>query len=256
LYCSYCIVDDVNSATIGDTLKPTNTCIDKDGEIHPTADETTTGASAIVVGDSNVSDSDEQLEAWVCLDRVTLNLNDKAVLLDGHCLTDKHISFAQALMKKQFPSINGLKSTLVAERHGKVLPPNGLQILLVRGNHWILLSTMQCSEDSVKVYDSAFHSHPKAVLLSIVKALVRDEETIRVSIMDTEMQPTPNDCGIYAIAMMVTIAYGSEPCFSKYQHSGMRDHLSQCFEDNFLVPFSSSPSVKSKAERTCLTFSI
>ena len=26
------------------------------------------------------------------------------------------------------------------------------------------------------------------------------------------MQPTPIDCGIFAIAMMVTIAYGGEPC--------------------------------------------
>ena len=71
------------------------------------------------------------------------------------------MSFAQALLNKQFPSINGLKSALVAERHGKVLPPNGLQILLVHGNHWILLSTMQCSKSKVKVYDSAFHSHPE-----------------------------------------------------------------------------------------------
>ena len=117
------------------------------------------------------------------------------------------------------------------------------------GNYWILLSTMQCSDDSVKVYDSAFHSHPKEVLLSIVKALVTDEKTLKVSIMDTEMQPTPNNCGIFAIAMMVTIAYGDEPCYSNYQHSVMHNHLSQCFEDKLLVPFSSSPSMKDKAER-------
>ena len=55
----------------------------------------------------------------------------------------------------------GIKSTLVAERHGKSLPSNGVQILLVHSNHWILLSTMQCSDGSMKVYDSAFHSDLK-----------------------------------------------------------------------------------------------
>ena len=46
---------------------------------------------------------------------------------------------------------------------------------------------MQWSDDSVKVCDSAFHSHPKVVLLSIIKALVTDEKKLKVSIVDTEM---------------------------------------------------------------------
>ena len=36
-----------------------------------------------------------------------MNLNDKAILLGGYCLTDKHISFAQSLLKKQFPLLLG-----------------------------------------------------------------------------------------------------------------------------------------------------
>jgi len=43
---------------------------------------------AIVVGDLKPSDSDEQVEKWICLERVTLDLNDKAILLGEHCLTD------------------------------------------------------------------------------------------------------------------------------------------------------------------------
>jgi len=92
----------------------------------------------IVVGDPNDSDSDEQNEVWVCLG--SLNLDYKAILLDGHCLTDKHIALAQALLKKQFPSINGLKSTLVAERHGKVLPSNGLKF------YWFVVTTGYCCQ--------------------------------------------------------------------------------------------------------------
>ena len=73
---------------------------------------------------------------------------------------------------------------------------------------------MQCSKSKVKVYDSAFHSHPEDIQKSIVIALCIAEKVVTISIMDTHMPPTPNDCGVYAIAMMVTIAYGSEPCFS------------------------------------------
>jgi len=72
----------------------------------------------------------------------------------------------------------------------------------------VLLLTMQCSEASVIVYDSTLH---REVLLSTVKALVADEKMIRVSTMDTEMQPTPNCCGIFAISIMTMIAYASEP---------------------------------------------
>ena len=41
----------------------------------------------------------------------------------------------QLLLKRQFSSVLGLKSTLIAERHGGVLPQNSLQVLLVRDNH-------------------------------------------------------------------------------------------------------------------------
>ena len=76
------------------------------------------------------------------LERVVLKLDDRNILLNGLCLNDKHMSYMQLLLKRQFSSVLGLKSTLIAERHGGVLPQNGLQVLLVRDNHWILLSTI------------------------------------------------------------------------------------------------------------------
>ena len=66
------------------------------------------------------------------------------------------MSYMQLLLKRQFSSVLGLKSTLIAERYGGVLPQNGLQVLLVCKYHWILLSTMDCPQGSIKVYDSAF----------------------------------------------------------------------------------------------------
>ena len=59
-----------------------------------------------------------------------------------------------------------------------MLPQSGLQVLLVCDNHWILLSTMDCYEGSVRIYDSAFHSQPLCVLKATTKALVAPEQIV------------------------------------------------------------------------------
>ena len=94
-----------------------------------------------------------------------------------------------------------------------MLTQNGLQVLLVRKNHWILLSTMDCPQGSIKVYDSAFDNQPPSVLKVITKAFVAPEQIVQISVMNTEIQRGPNDCGVYVSAMMTSIAYGEDPCY-------------------------------------------
>ena len=102
-----------------------------------------------------------------------------------------------------------------------MLPQNGLQVLLVRKNHWILLSTMDCPQGSIKVYDSAFDDQPPSVLKAITIAFVAPEQTVEISVMNTEMQCGPNDCGAHVSAMMTSIAYGEDPCYFSYNHKTM-----------------------------------
>ena len=73
---------------------------------------------------------------------------------------------------------------------------------------------MDCPQGSVRIYDSAFHSQPPSVLKANTKALVAPEQLVRVSIMNTEMHCTPNECGVYVAAMMTSIAYGEDSCLS------------------------------------------
>lgn len=63
-----------------------------------------------------------------------------------------------------------------------MLPQNGLQVLLVRGNHWILLSTIDCHLGNVRIYNSAFHSQPLCVLKAVTKALIGDTRADCMSI--------------------------------------------------------------------------
>ena len=55
-------------------------------------------------------------DTWVRCHRGVLSFNDKVILQNGGELSDKHIQFAQKLIKEQFPLIGGLCSTLLQDR--------------------------------------------------------------------------------------------------------------------------------------------
>lgn len=50
---------------------------------------------------------------WLTFNGIELTEQDKAAILSGDWLTDKHMNFTQTLLKKQFDTIEGLQQTLV-----------------------------------------------------------------------------------------------------------------------------------------------
>ena len=92
-------------------------------------------------------------DSWL----LTLSQFDKKALCDGKRLNDNHINFAQGLLRKQFPSIDGLKLTLLRTKQQTKIK-HGLQIIHSRGNHWIVASTLGCYKDEVKLFDSLYAS--------------------------------------------------------------------------------------------------
>ena len=82
-------------------------------------------------------------EGWVCIDRITVTLHDKDIVVRGKELSDLHINACQAFLKSQFPTILGFCSTLNivgSSLHHWV--PNYMQIIHCRGsdsnNPWML----------------------------------------------------------------------------------------------------------------------
>ena len=57
-------------------------------------------------------------------------------------LNDNHINFAVNLLKVQFPIIEGLESVLLQESSKLRKIADGIQIIYVRGNHWVTGSTI------------------------------------------------------------------------------------------------------------------
>ena len=81
----------------------------------------------------------------------------------GRKLSDLHINYAQQLIKKQFPNLNGLQSTLYQSKKqvgGTV--KNRLQVIHSQGDHWIVATTVGSSNDLVHactcIYDSLYTS--------------------------------------------------------------------------------------------------
>ena len=82
---------------------------------------------------------------WMRFNRNTLTISDRDKIADGSRLNDRHINYAQNIIKCQF-SIKDLQSTLLQSTSR--LPISELQIVYSRGNH-----CMYCSKyNIVKAY--------------------------------------------------------------------------------------------------------
>lgn len=52
-------------------------------------------------------------DQWILCDDIQLNADDKYIVISGNWLSDKHMNFAQKLLKRQNDLISGLLSTLL-----------------------------------------------------------------------------------------------------------------------------------------------
>ena len=168
-----------------------------------------------------------------------LSKADEKKLVEGGWLNDKHMEFAQCLLKQQFPSLGGLQSTLLqCRKETQKGISRGVQIVHSRGNHWIVVSTINCKQREVLVFDSLYTSideSTKAIITSVFQA--PDNGTLTIRYVNTQKQADTNDCGLFAIASATAIAFGSDPSNHIYHQGEMRPHLHQCFVKGLLTQF-------------------
>ena len=98
---------------------------------------------------------------------------DKDRIILGKTLIDLHINVAQELLKRQFPHISGLQSTLLLTKCQKVtVTAAHAQIIHSHGNHWVVASNIGCHAPKVLVYDSLYSCND-ASTLKLVTALFK-----------------------------------------------------------------------------------
>ena len=169
-------------------------------------------------------------------------INFEGVVM-GEQLTDAEINFAQSLLKKQFPKLNGLASTLYQEKKtilSEASVQNKLQIIHCNSrHHWIVASTLNCPLGEVKVYDSIFYNCDQVTEVIIANLFQCSPKKVRVKVARSQKQKGGSDCGVYAIAFAVAGTLGINPSKLKLKQESMRAHLVSCLNEECFTQFPS-----------------
>ncbi len=91
---------------------------------------------------------------WLKFGGQCLTEYDKKALIECQLLNDRHINFVQRPLCNQFPSIDGLRHTLLQEQKTPQITECGI---FDRENHWIVASkNIGISDSIVRFYDSVY----------------------------------------------------------------------------------------------------
>ena len=173
-------------------------------------------------------------KVWLRVKDISLMNDDRRILETEEMLTDKHIIFAQRLLKLSFPEINLLRLTVLQDKEHKEPTMNSIQILHVNENHWVCAATTAKGKQ-VNVYDSSFGKWDQASYKALQTQLHCSSSNINVK--DVQKQIGATDYGLFAIANATTIAFKGDPSQTSYDQSLMHYHLLNCFITKTMKPF-------------------
>ena len=178
-------------------------------------------------------------QVWVQFQRNTLKMEDKCLVEDGGRLTDKHINFANCLISCQFPRIGGLRTTLLQTRY-YCFPPESIQAIFYKHcEHWIVASNMLTNDyNTVNVYDFLLDQENTDIILRIFQNHNNNEKkAVTIVMKNLQRQEGSTDCGLFAIAVMASLAHREDPSSVTYDQNKMRKHLLECFSSKIIMPF-------------------
>uniref|UniRef100_A0A1X7VA30 Ubiquitin-like protease family profile domain-containing protein n=1 Tax=Amphimedon queenslandica TaxID=400682 RepID=A0A1X7VA30_AMPQE len=175
---------------------------------------------------------------WIEFKKERLTMQGRQVISKGKWLVDKHVSFAQIFIQEKFKTFNSLKCTQYETKQLTHLE-NMLQIIHIGSNHWAIIFTIGSTEETVKLYDSLYTSIGSETITIIASLFRFPTPSFTVEVMNEGRQVGFQDCGLYAISFVTSLAYGEDPTIIKYEDQEMRNHLLECFEIKELSPFPS-----------------
>lgn len=182
---------------------------------------------------ANLKSQDVETE-WVKVGHVHLLSSHKERILNGEELDDMIINFAQKLLKKQFPHIDGLQNTVLQTKSQvNSSKQNQLQVIHSHKNHWIVASTVHDESNKVMVYNSLYNdidADTKGVICNLFGAEAIPE------LVKVHKQCGVRDCGLFAVAFATAICF-KQNLFVPFKQDLMRLHLIQCFDSGACLPF-------------------
>lgn len=168
-----------------------------------------------------------------------LYVSDRQSIMAGEWLTDAVINSAQRLLKERYPQMGGLQMTTLGDTLTYTIEKGEfVQIINVRGSHWITISNIGCLQNHINVYDSIPYGDVSLRVKQQICALVfSNAKEIILHFPNVQSQKGGIDCGLFSIAFATTLCTGFHPADLQYNQSYFRDHLLDCIQKRFITPF-------------------
>ena len=99
-----------------------------------------------------------------------------------------------------------------------------------------MVSNIACSKNEIQIFDSVFTSTDAETRKMIVN-LFQTTKNSKFTCAKIQRQIGANDCGLFAIAVATSIAFGLDSVGIHFQQREMRHHLLHCFEKEQMTPF-------------------
>ena len=180
-------------------------------------------------------ESEADQNVWVTFTgtRIQLFTEDKCIIVEQERLNDRHINFAQAVLRAQFPWCDGLQNSLLQDRLRFSVTSKIVQILHIRGNHWMVISNVYCDGNNVNVYDTVYDNMDSSTL-DLLNSMFEEDVTFS-NVEQLEKQQGDVDCGVFCIAIVTSLLHGLTP--TQYNQSLMGHRLVHSFEAKTIQPF-------------------
>ena len=127
---------------------------------------------------------------WMKVGQTTLYEADKDTIANGNWLSDSHIHAAQELLTKNHPNISGLQDPIL--QMTKTFAVQGycefVQCLNLGSSHWITVSTVGCSQDIVKIYDSMSLRLSSSIIETIASLLHTKSKAFTLEYLKVQQQ--------------------------------------------------------------------
>ena len=177
-----------------------------------------------------------------------LSEQDISTISTGDWLTDHIVGAAQSVLREQFPHARGLENTTLGPIFNfSVQKGQFSQILNTGSHHWVLVSTVGCYTPSVVyLYDSLFSGRIAALVQKQIASIIYEEGTsFKVIVPNVQHQNNSDDCGVYAIAFLVSLLHGLNPSNLTFDRKLIRQHLLKSLESgSFDPPLSKVPKCR------------
>ena len=133
---------------------------------------------------------------------LSLYASDRQSIKNGEWLTDAVINSAQTLLREQYPLIGGLQMTTLGHTLSYAIEKGEfVQVLNIRGSHWLTISNIGCKPNLINIYDSIPYGDISTRAKQQICALVfSDAAEITQLFKCAVTNRGGSDCGLYAIA--------------------------------------------------------